>query len=218
MELTKEQLQIVEKYLNAKGIEYLDIRLEILDHIISDIETIMKNESLAFELVFASVKNKWNSHFKDDTSFYFGITYSAPKIVIEKAKKIYKNWFFIPLIVFLFPYILVGKLNFVFQESITYNLNLFSQIIVIINSLVFIYLLFMNSKNKSKSTYSFILKTQNFNILLGVMILINFNIFNKEGVLDGFQVSLLSTFIYATYSYYFFYKKHKQVLKKYKIS
>ena len=39
MELTEQQLQRVEHYLDVKHITYIDLRMEVLDHIVSDIET-----------------------------------------------------------------------------------------------------------------------------------------------------------------------------------
>ncbi|MFT5214842.1 MAG: ribosomal protein S13, partial [Patiriisocius sp.] len=41
MELTKEQIHKVAHYLNVKHITYIDLRMEVLDHIVSDIETKM---------------------------------------------------------------------------------------------------------------------------------------------------------------------------------
>jgi hypothetical protein len=38
MELTKEQVQYIENRLQKNGIKYWDIKIEILDHIVSDIE------------------------------------------------------------------------------------------------------------------------------------------------------------------------------------
>ncbi|WP_170063268.1 hypothetical protein [Polaribacter porphyrae] len=45
MEITKEQIQQVENYLDKKGLHYVDVRLEILDHIILDIEAEMNQET-----------------------------------------------------------------------------------------------------------------------------------------------------------------------------
>ena len=46
MELTKEQVQILENRLQKKGLVYWDIRIEILDHLVSEIEAKMiKGES-----------------------------------------------------------------------------------------------------------------------------------------------------------------------------
>ena len=106
MDLSKQQLQRVAHYLNVKGITYIDLRMEVFDHIVSDIEAKMIAENLDFETTFYSVTDKWNKHLKQESSFYFGLTYSLPKIVLNKAKKVYKKWFFLPVMAYLIPYIL----------------------------------------------------------------------------------------------------------------
>ena len=40
MKLNKDQIQQVEDYLNQKGLKYVDIRYEIFDHMVTDIEQI----------------------------------------------------------------------------------------------------------------------------------------------------------------------------------
>ncbi|MCA0131316.1 hypothetical protein [Winogradskyella alexanderae] len=39
MKLTKEEVQFIDKYLKEGGIKYWDIRLEMVDHLVSDIES-----------------------------------------------------------------------------------------------------------------------------------------------------------------------------------
>lgn len=45
MELTKEQIQFIDHRLENEGVKYWEIRLEMLDHIISDIEIKLKPEN-----------------------------------------------------------------------------------------------------------------------------------------------------------------------------
>ena len=52
MKLTPEQIQTVEKYLTNKDVEYIDLHLEVLDHISSDIETKMTEEAFSFSDAF----------------------------------------------------------------------------------------------------------------------------------------------------------------------
>jgi hypothetical protein len=41
MELTKEQVHYIENRLENEGIKYWDIRIEMLDHVVSDVENRM---------------------------------------------------------------------------------------------------------------------------------------------------------------------------------
>jgi hypothetical protein len=49
MELTKEQIKFIDHRLENEGIKYWDIRIEMLDHVVSDVESILKPENSAYE-------------------------------------------------------------------------------------------------------------------------------------------------------------------------
>jgi hypothetical protein len=38
MKLTKEQIQYIDNRLKKEGIKYWDIRIEMIDHVVSDLE------------------------------------------------------------------------------------------------------------------------------------------------------------------------------------
>jgi len=217
MELNKEQLQRVEHYLDKKNITYIDVRLEVLDHIISDIETKMETKKLDFETVFYNVTQKWNTHLEQASSYYFGLAYSQPKIVLEKAKKHFKKWFFLSFLSFLIPLLVINKINFSFLESLKNELNLLFQVITVVTFIFFFVLFVLKLMDKKKTTFSFILKTQIWNLLIGFIVLFDFDYLNKHGNLDTVQTCLLFAFMFSAYSYFHFYKKHKAAIKKYKI-
>ena len=49
MELTKEQIKFIDHRLDNEGIKYWDIRIEMLDHVVLDVESILKPENSAYE-------------------------------------------------------------------------------------------------------------------------------------------------------------------------
>jgi hypothetical protein len=49
MELTKQQIQHIDHRLESEGIKYWDIRIEMLDHIVSDVERKLKPENSEYE-------------------------------------------------------------------------------------------------------------------------------------------------------------------------
>ncbi len=69
MELTKAQITEVEEYLKAKGVKYWDIRIEMLDHIATDIEQRMELESSFEEAKKEALKEKGWSGSIDDILF-----------------------------------------------------------------------------------------------------------------------------------------------------
>jgi hypothetical protein len=217
MELTEEQLQRVAHYLNVKDITYIDLRMEIFDHIVSDIEAKRVAENLEFETAFYAVTDKWNKHLIQESSFYFGLTYSLPKIVLNKAKKVYKKWFFLSLLVYFIPYILLDNVNITFSKNAISELNVFLQILTVCTLLVFFGFLIIKYKEKNKTTYSFILKTLSWNFIIGFIVLFISYSRTKED-LQSLPTSFLAIFIFSTYSYFHFYKKHLGAVKKHKIS
>ena len=218
MELTNEELQQVENYLDKKDITFIDIRMEVFDHIVSDIEAKMETEKLDFETVFYSVTDKWNIHLKQESSFYFGSMFSVPKIVLEKAKKSFKKYYIIGVLVFLIPFLSIRILNPVFTEETKNTINLFLQIVTILSFVVFAILMIIKSINKTQTTYRFILNTQSLSFIFSMIVLIDLDFFTPKRILDSILVGLLSTFVFTTYTYFHFLKKHKEAIKKYKIS
>ena len=217
MELSKEQLRRVAHYLNVKDITYIDLRMEVFDHIVSDIEAKMGAENLDFKTAFYAVTDKWNKHLIQESSFYFGLTYSLPKIVLNKAKKEYKKWYFLTVIAYLIPYILFDQLKITFSENAIRELNIFLQILTVCTLMVFFVLLIIKFKEKNKTTFSFILKALSWNFNIGFIVLFYLND-NPKDDLQKYPVSFLAAFIFMTYSYFHFYKKHLEAVKKHKIS
>ena len=67
MELKKQQLKYIDHRLENEGIKYWDIRIEMLDHVVSDIEKTLKPENSEYEfkeMVQASlVTLGWKENF-----------------------------------------------------------------------------------------------------------------------------------------------------------
>ncbi|QXP63617.1 hypothetical protein [Polaribacter sp. HaHaR_3_91] len=215
MELNKEQLQRVEHYLDKKNITYIDVRFEVLDHIVSDIETKMTKENLDFETVFYNVTEKWNTQLKETTSMFFGLGFSAPKLVIQKAKKVYWKQYVLLFTSYFLPFILLTHFNFKIQNPTEFNFFIILKGILIVSFVSFMFLL-LTKNNKIKTTYGFILKSQGLGAVTGLIVLLMF--FTRLKVLDGISVGMFCSFIFMTFSYFLFYKKHQEAIKKYKIS
>ena len=89
MELTTQQIHQIETYLQKRKVDFIDLRVEILDHMISDIESLLQ-KNYSFENAFKITTLKWEKHFTERSSFYFGMLYSESKIVVNKAVKEFK--------------------------------------------------------------------------------------------------------------------------------
>ncbi|MGJ8760165.1 MAG: hypothetical protein ACSHXA_06445 [Polaribacter sp.] len=217
MELTKKQLQRVEHYLNKKEFNYIDLKLEILDHMISDIESCINREH-SFEEAFKITILKWDKHFDETASFYFGLMYHEPSILVKNASKIFKPFYFWYLTACFLPMLIFTNFKIVFP-------NLLNQLLYAISVFCLIYLLFIivkNIRSNIKTTYSYILKTQYYIIFNLIMFLsyslLKLNYFNDEGNINGVFLGFHIAGFAVTYICHYFYKKHKETIKKYKIS
>lgn len=99
MKLTKEQIQLINQKLISKGVVYEDVKLELLDHIASDIEQQIENRDSNFEEAFQNVFDKWRLLLQPiKTSVLFFNDFKGPKIVVDKWVLLYKRQLFSMLI------------------------------------------------------------------------------------------------------------------------
>jgi len=102
MEITKKQQQQLEVYLQNKDFDFIDLNIEVLDHMISDIESLLR-KNYSFENAFKITILKWEKYFKETSSFYLGRYYTESKIVVKKAIKIFKPFCFLYLAAYILP-------------------------------------------------------------------------------------------------------------------
>ena len=108
MELSTKQIQHIDKRLQKNGITYWDIRIEILDHLVSEIESkLAKGESYESALENAFFKLKLNGNLEElNKSRLLRINKIVRNQFFRKIKDMlssFKNLFFIAmLIVFYF--------------------------------------------------------------------------------------------------------------------
>jgi hypothetical protein len=85
MQLTTEQIAKINETLVLNGIVYHDVKLELLDHIASEIENRMNHEEISFETAYKSVFKKWKSELQISSSFaWLGAFFKAPRFVVDK--------------------------------------------------------------------------------------------------------------------------------------
>ena len=217
MELTKKETEKVERFLNNNKLTYIDIRFEAYDHILTDIESIVKSQNIGFEKAFILVTNKWKKHFNETSSLYFGLYYSAPKMVIEKAKNYFKKFYFLYISTCFLPLILIQYLKAPIFVDIISIVFPYLQAMAVFATFFFLFLMIKKRSTKEKTTYSFILKTQNANLVLGLLITVKFLFTDNDSMMNPIWITFIIVFLIATFIYYIFYKKHIEALKQNKI-
>jgi uncharacterized membrane protein YozB (DUF420 family) len=85
MRLTAEQIEYINQTLIEKGIKYDDIKLEVLDHIASEIENEMEVSNNDFPVVYNQIFDNWSEEFKLTRDF-FSLQSTYPKLVHSKLK------------------------------------------------------------------------------------------------------------------------------------
>lgn len=85
MQLTSQQIATINKTLVLNGLVYDDIKLEVLDHIASEIEALQEVNSLSFDENFKTIFKKWKKDLRPMTyGLLLGNHFSGPKIAMDK--------------------------------------------------------------------------------------------------------------------------------------
>ena len=220
MKLTKEQVQKIEGYLNNKKVIYIDIRFEILDHIISDVEFIIENNNSSFEDAFSEVKLKWNKSLKNTSSFLIGLANEGPSILINKCLRIYKPFFYKSLLVISIVSVVFYSVNKSFNYSLANYKESISFVISIALSFYIVLAVYGYIKIKIKkvnSTYSFLYYKQIFpNLMLAIfqLPLIRDHYLTNENELSSMMFAMLFLLFIIALAGSYLYKKHLKVVSQ----
>ncbi len=90
MHLTTEQIECINQTLIEKGIKFDDIKLEVLDHIATEIENEMEVSNNDFPIVYNQVFDNWREEFKLTRDF-FSLQSTYPRLVNSKLKNQFKR-------------------------------------------------------------------------------------------------------------------------------
>lgn len=83
MKLTTEQIECINQTLVKKGVKFDDLKMEVLDHIASQIEYEMATTQKTFPETYNQVFERWNTEFEPTRAFFSLRTY-YPKLARSK--------------------------------------------------------------------------------------------------------------------------------------
>lgn len=165
MKLTNQQLTIIEETLILNGVVYDDIKLELIDHIASEIEAETINDSKSFKIILKEVLEKWKPELQPSFSGLIGFT--NPRIMTVKCHKIVKRQLFTVII---FSSLITLALM-VFVRNSNYGLVLTNlqgalRSFVLVEFCLVILAWGLLWKSKHQTTYSYLMKKKSFGLII----------------------------------------------------
>lgn len=165
MKITNQQLTIIEETLILNGVVYDDIKLELIDHIASEIEAETINDSKSFEIILKEVLEKWKPELQPSFSGLIGFT--NPRIMTVKCHKIVKRQLFTVII---FSSLITLALM-VFVRNSNYGLVLTNlqgalRSFVLVEFCLVILAWGLLWKSKHQTTYSYLMKKKSFGLII----------------------------------------------------
>jgi len=168
MKLTTQQIATIEETLVLNGVVYDDIKLELLDHIATEIESELSSEEKPFEVVLKEVFENWKPQLRPAShNLWLGSGLLAPRIIVDKLANEKKRELFIGgIVVSLLTVVILAVENKFQDSSVLYNILFFLKTASLAGAILMIIgkLFFFNSK--IQTTYLFRFNNQFYVILL----------------------------------------------------
>ena len=171
MKLTTEQINQIDTFLERNDVKYLDIKLELFDHIASQIEALMSDQNSSFEEAFTKITTHWKPRFRSSTSFLIGLFYSFPQIVLDRLLARMKKYHLIIICFSVFIYIpmFYYKVHF---HSFLVPFNQLIDIITIVSSVVICFIGIRINIHTKPTSYRFLVNQSAPIIILSFFILL----------------------------------------------
>jgi hypothetical protein len=222
MKLTNEQITAIEKTLVLNGLIYEDIKLELTDHIASEIEAEMEENEISFETAFKQAFQNWKEQLRPSSSFWLGRKNIAPKIIIEKWELIHRKWNPAMIQFAIFITIIIGILKVLSTENIPENISMVMRWFYMALWVLIATIRIIIWKSKHKTLFGFIFKKRS-RVPLNFLVLIALGLFPSRmleinsvlGIAVVFIVVLVTLFSFSCLTLAY---KHFQFERKLSIS
>ncbi|ADY29204.1 hypothetical protein [Cellulophaga lytica] len=159
MKLAAKEIQHIDEILTERGLDYIDLKYEILDHMANGIEALMVNEDLSFEEASSKELKNWEQEFKPYSHFLFGYAQVGPKIVIKRCVNLIKQMYLKSIIGgMLIAFGLLCFFKLIPTGLNTDGVNFIAGFVYTVSTLVALYFLYLATKFQTKSTCQYFLK------------------------------------------------------------
>lgn len=208
MKLTAEQIDKIDVILDKLGLDFLDFKLEIKDHIACQVEENMSSKEIAFDTSLIEVLKCWESKLVLRESWLISKKKSFPKIVIQRLFKRFLIYNITLVLFMILSYYFFQN----FRQSINDSVFFLKYSKILYSSFFGVFLIFwlIMYFQKTKTSYFYQFK-QNFYLVLLFQFYI---VFLGSFVMNYMGLSLV--LILTPFLFYTFYK-HQQFINKYKL-
>ncbi|OAB31510.1 hypothetical protein SAMN05444395_101486 [Flavobacterium fryxellicola] len=170
MKLTQEQITQIEETLVLNGLNYDDLKLEVTDHMASEIEILMDENDLSFEENARMVFEKWKPQLQPSFSFLIGFT--NPKIMTSKCHELVKKQLLIVISVAALiassVLILVRNSSFI---TVPTNIEQVFKSFILVEFCLVILVWALIWKSKRQTTYSYLMKKKSAGLIIFLLLL-----------------------------------------------
>lgn len=206
MKLNSEQIDLINRYLEQRNLDFLDFKLEVSDHIATSVETIMQERKLDFESAFTVASQPWEIALKEKKLWIISNERLFPEMVVKQIKKSVLLHYFIVLLLSLG----LGIVLQYFFANLFENATSFFKPLVICIAVVTFVLRRIVAQKKIVTSYSFHLNY--FNIPLFVIFFFLIVQINTT----YFEYLFLLVVVDFPFAIYYF-LKHKQFITKHQL-
>lgn len=205
MQLNREQIDLIERYLEQRELNFFDLKLELIDHISCEIENEMQDQKNSFEVSSRLVLDNWEPELKASNNWLLSFENKLPKFVVKNLfKKVLFHYVFVVVTAFITGFLFMKEYQIIDNESV---LKWFKYMMVVFGVVYFLLKRKIN-QSKIKTTFSFQFDYFYFPLLL---IFIYLLVFKSMAV----HMSLLLFFTFNMPFAFYFYFKHFQIIKRY---
>ena len=165
MKLTNQQIAQIEETLVLNGLICDDIKLEVTDHIASEIEEKIYIETSSFEVAFKEVFKKWKPELKPSFSGLIGFT--NPRIMTVKCVKIVQRQLFTAITIS--SLITLALMLFIRNSSyglVLTNIQEALRSFVLVEFCLIILAWGLIWQSKHQTTYSYLMKKKSFGLII----------------------------------------------------
>jgi len=221
MKLTVEQIALIEETLILNRVVYEDIKMELTDHIASEIETKITENETDFESAMKEVFESWKNQFTPiNYSYWLGRRFSGPKIATDKMIKFAKSEYkWLAVLVVLCIIIFQFDLGLYLSRKTLDLLRLTIKGILIFGLATSLLARMTLIKSKWNTTYSVLFKRK-FGLIVLYSAAFLFNIYkilpeNRDETFQLFSLLFVTSFLFYTFNGFTLLANHFKIKKQF---